>query len=174
MQLLGWLYNTSQLCHQVGNRCSTSSMNHVHYTLRLVRCFYICEVIVVTSCTLHFKFVKNSLHWYQSPFIRITIKLGFCGNFGGCMDSWSRAKTLPLYENASALVVSKSEKGYQLMVEVSPIQSFLNNSAVQQEWSDCAICSIRFGLIDATLHLGWQLGSPLWSSLYKFWVIYDC
>jgi len=43
---IGWLY------------ASVSSINHVHYILRLVICFYICNVVVVQS--LHIEFLIHN------------------------------------------------------------------------------------------------------------------
>jgi len=72
--------------------------------------------------------MKNSLHWQPSPCIKNDYKIGLWGTLGGCMVcslvkrvffrvlrhteySWSCTQTLSLYKNASALVVSESEKG---------------------------------------------------------------
>jgi len=57
-----------------------SSINHAHYILRLVRCFYICDVVVVKSCT-------SALRQRHKA------------------DSWPCAQIILLYKNASARVV---------------------------------------------------------------------
>ena len=72
--------------------------------------------------------MKNNLHWYPSPRIKNEYEIGLLGNFGrmyGLLSgeacfyrvlrhieyTWSCAQTLSLYKNASALVVTESEKG---------------------------------------------------------------
>jgi len=73
--------------------------------------------------------MKNSLHWYPSPCIKTDYKIGLLGELWA--DVWfalwwslfffrvmrqteyisSCVQTLPLYKNASALVVTESDEG---------------------------------------------------------------
>ena len=54
----------------LGGLCFYFIINHARYILRLVRFFYICDVIAVKYLKLHFQFVKNSLHWHPCPRIK--------------------------------------------------------------------------------------------------------
>jgi len=93
------------------------------------------------------------------------MKLGFGGILGGCMDSWSCAQTLPLYKNASALVVSESKKGNQFMSEV--LFKLVNKSKAIVLYVQFAC---QCGLIDVTLQspLGSLLQLPL-----NVWLNYE-
>jgi len=61
---------------------SISSMNHAHYTLRLVRFFY----ILWRDSWVIFLFMKNSLRWHPSTCIKNDYKIGLLGELWA--DVW--------------------------------------------------------------------------------------
>jgi len=87
------------------------------------------------------------------------------------VDAWivDRASRLyPLYKNASALVVSDSEKGNQLMLEVFSKSVILRTKVPFNKSEVIALyiqLACQFDLIEVTLHLRSPLGSPLQSFL---------
>ena len=100
-----------------------------------------------SSCKIFVHYMSNSWRTIsigiQLHALGKTIKLGFGGNLGRCMDSWSWAQTLPFYKNASSLVFSESEKGNHLVGKFLQVGRQSNESVVQQEWNTCIRSSIR-------------------------------
>jgi len=73
-------------------------------------------------------------------------------------DGWSCAQTSPLYKNAPAFAVSKSEKSYQLMLEVF-FKSVILQTKMLFNKNEVIALEVEFacwlGLTDVTLH--WDL-----------------
>jgi len=88
------------------------------------------------------------------------------------MDSWKNTQTLPLYKNASALVVSENEKGSQLMLQVFYKSAVLRTKVLFNKNSEVIAFYVQFacqcGLNDVILHLSSWLGSPLQRFLWNF------